>query len=172
MLGTFKKDYDDTALIAELEKPKVDVKKLNKIIASGKIKINTFIDETKKITYLHKIIKGSNLVSTQWLLHNHANPYTEDDYNLPAFFYFIHSPIANKLYHILAENNVDFSYKSTQGRMVLQDIVINGDLPLFNRVIRKVKKPFSFDSYGRNILFDAISSGDKDTMNLVFDHEE
>ena len=44
MLGTFRKDYDDSALIAELEKPKVDVKKLNKIIASGKIKINTFID--------------------------------------------------------------------------------------------------------------------------------
>jgi len=172
MLNSFKKDYDDTALITELEKPKVDVKKLNKIIASGQIKINTFIDETNKITYLHKVIKGNNLVSTQWLLHNHANPYTEDDYNLPAFFYFIHSPIANKLYHILEENNVDFAYKSTQGRMVLQDIVINGDLPLFNRVIRKVKKPFSFDSYGRNILFDAISSGDKDTMNLVFDHEE
>ena len=150
----------------------MDVKKLDKILASGKIKINTFIDETKKITYLHKIIKGSNLVSTKWLLHNHANPYTEDYYNIPAFFYFIHSPIANKLYHILVENNVDFSYKSTQGRMVLQDIVINGDLSLFNRVVQKVKKPFSSDSYGRNILFDAISSGDKDTMNLVFNHEE
>ncbi|NQY93030.1 MAG: ankyrin repeat domain-containing protein, partial [Campylobacteraceae bacterium] len=45
-------------------------------------------------------------------------------------------------------------------------------MPLYNRVITKTKKPFTLDGYGRNILFDAISSGDKDTMNIVFDNEE
>jgi len=172
MLSNFKTTYDDATLVSELEKQKLDVKKLNKILANGDIKINGFLDKEKKLTYLHKFIKGNSLASTQWLLQNHANPYTEDEHHLPAFFYFIHSPIANKLYHILEENNVDFSFKNSQGRMVLQDIVINGDIALYNRVIRKVKKPFSVDSYGRNVLFDAISSGDKDTMNLVFDHED
>ena len=172
MLGKLTKKFNHTHLIEELDKPKIDTKKLDKIMASGSIQINAFIDEAKKISLLHKYIKTNNTAAVQWLLENQANPYTEDDYNLPAFFYFIHSGASSKIFYLLDEHNVDFGFKNSQGRMVLQDIVINGDIPLYNRVIQKVKKPFSFDGYGKNILFDAISSGDKDTMKLVFDNEE
>jgi len=171
MLSKLGQKYDNSNLIEELAKTKLDVKKLNKIIASPNVKINAYIDEVKKTTLLHKIIRSNNLLAVQWLLQNHANPYTEDDYNLPAFFYFIHSPISNKIYYLLEEHNIDFNYKNSHGRMVLQDIVINGDIALFNRVIKKIRKPFSLDEYGKNILFDAISSGDKDTMNLIFETE-
>ena len=169
MLNKLSQNYDVNSLINELEKTKVNPKKLDKILTAGSVKINAFIDDVKKTTLLHKTIKGNNFAASQWLLQNQANPYREDDYNLPAFFYFIHSAIANKLYYLLEENNIDFNYKNSHGRMVLQDIVINGDLPLFNKVLRSVKNPFSLDNYGKNILFDAISSGDKDTMDLVFD---
>ena len=172
MLGKLTKKLNHTHLIEELDKPKIDTKKLDKIMASGSIKINAFIDEAKKISFLHKYIKTNNIPAVKWLLENQANPYTEDEHNLPAFFYFIHSGAASKLFYLLDEHNVDFGFKNSQGRMVLQDIVINGDIPLYNRVIQKVKKPFSLDNYGKNILFDAISSGDKDTMKLVFDNEE
>ncbi len=126
-------------LLEELEKPKVDIKKLDKLLSNGDIKINAYIDEQKKITLLHKIIRGSNYPATQWLLQNGANSYTEDHYNLPAFFYFIHSSLSNKLYFLLQEHNIDFNYKNSQGRMVLQDIVINGDIKLFNKVVKDIK---------------------------------
>jgi len=172
MLGNLIQRYDINNLIEELNKTKLDTNKLEKIMASGNVKINAYIDEAKKSTLLHKVMKGTNFAAAQWLIQNQANPYTEDYYNLPAFFYFIHSPISSKLYYLLEENNIDFNYKNSHGRMILQDIVINGDIALYNRVLKNVKKPFGLDEYGKNILFDAISSGDKDTMDLVFDHEE
>lgn len=172
MLGKLTQSGNINKLIDELSKTKIDVDKLDKILASGNTKINGFIDKDKKTTLLHKFLKGSNFAASQWLLQNQANPYTEDDYNLPAFFYFMHSSISTQLYHALVENNIDFNYKNSQGRTVLQDIVINGDIALYNRVLKNVKKPFSLDDYGKNILFDAISSGDKETMNLIFDHED
>ena len=169
MLSKLTQSYDIKNLVEELNKIKLDVNKLDKIMASGKVKINSYIDEKKKITLLHKYIKGNNFQATQWLIKNQANPYTEDYYNLPAFFYFMHSPVAAKIFTLLEENNIDFSYKNSHGRMLLQDLVINGEIALFNKVLKKVKNPFALDDYGKNILFDAISSGDKDTMNLVFD---
>jgi len=165
-------EYDYSNIIAELTKPKVDVTRLDKFLSDSNFKINAFVDKKSKTTLLHKSIKSNKLIATQWLLKNQANPYTEDENNFPAFFYFIHSAIAKKFYFLFEENNIDFAYKNTHKRTILQDIVLNGDIALFNRMITKVKKPFTLDSYGRNILFDAISSGDKDTMNLVFDHED
>jgi len=165
-------EYDYSNIIEDLIKPKLDTAKLDKYLSDSNFKINAFVDKKKKYTLLHTIIKANKLLAAQWLLKNQANPYTEDEHSLPAFFYFIHSPIAKKYYHLLEESNVDFSFKNTHGRIVLQDIVINGDIALYNRLITKVKKPFTLDGYGRNILFDAISSGDKETMNLVFDHED
>jgi len=171
MLGSFSKNYEINDLIEELEKTKIDTNKLDKILASDNIKINAYIDKVKKTTLLHKFMRTNSISAIRWLLENQANPYTEDDYNLPAFFYFIHSPNAKKILFLLEENNVDFNFKNSQGRMILQDIVINGDIVLFNRLVQKVKQPFSLDDYGRNILFDALSSGDKEIMPLVFDHE-
>jgi ankyrin repeat protein len=172
MFGESTVKYDYTSMLEELEKTKLDIKKLDSFLQVPEMKINAYVDTKKKMTLLHRLIKKSKLLATKWLLENQANPYTEDEHHLPAFFYFIHSLKASKLFFLLEEQNVDFNFKNSQGRIVLQDIVINGDIPLFNRVIKKIKKPFSKDGYGRNILFDAISSGDKEIMNLVFDHEE
>lgn len=172
MLSSLGQQYEIKDLIEELEKTKVDTKKLDKIFASGKIKINACIDEVKKTTLLHKFMKTSNISAIKWLLENQANPYTEDDYNFPAFFYFIHSMAAKNIYYLLEEHHIDYNFKNSQGRMLLQDIVINGDIALYNRIVEKVKDPFSLDNYGRNILYDAISSGDKEILHLVFDNEK
>ena len=171
MLGSLSQSYTIESLIEELEKTKIDTKKLDKILASRSVKLNAYIDESKKITLLHKFIKKNSVSSVKWLLSNDANAYTEDEHNLPAFFYFIHSLASKSMYFALEENNIDFNFKNSQGRMILQDIVINGDIPLFNRIIQKVEDPFSLDDYGRNILYDAISSGDKEILHLVFDNE-
>jgi len=172
MFGNQSEKYDYTEIIAELEKDKIDTKKLSEFLSAENFKINACIDEQTKSTLLHRVIKKNKLVAVKWLLENQANPYNEDEHSLPAFFYFVHSLISKKLYFLFDENNVDFNYKNSQGRIVLQDIVINGDIALYNRVEPKIKKPFTLDNYGKNLLFDAISSGDKDTMNLVFDHEQ
>ena len=172
MLSKIIQRYDINSLIDELEQTKLNVKELDKILASGSVKINAFVDPKTKTTLLHKLLKVNKFLAVKWLLDNQANPYTEDSYSLPAFFYFIHSPIAKKLYTLLEENNIDFNYKNSQGRTVLQDVVINGNIVIFNKLINKIKNPFSLDEYGKNILYDAISSGDKEIMNLVFDLED
>ncbi|NQY93029.1 MAG: hypothetical protein HRT43_02580 [Campylobacteraceae bacterium] len=79
-------EYDYTSILDDLLKPKIDTERLDKYLGESSFKINAYVDKKKKQTLLHKIIKANKLNATQWLLKNQANPYTEDEHNLPAFF--------------------------------------------------------------------------------------
>ncbi len=161
-----KKDVD--ALINDLEQKVLNLDKLNKTLTSRNIKLNAPIDDTTKSTFLHKMIEDNKVLSAKWLLDNHANPYVENTYGIPAFFTFTNLHKPNEMFKLLVNNNIDFNYKSSHGRLVLQDIILNGDLNLFKKVLPHTKNPFSVDKYGKNILFDALSSGNKELLGEVF----
>lgn len=161
-----KKDVD--ALVHDLEQKVLNLEKLNKTLTSRNIKLNASIDDVSKNTFLHKMIEDNKVLSTKWLLDNHANPYVENSYGIPAFFSFINLHKPNEMFKLFVQNNIDFNFKSSHGRIALQDIVLNGDVNLFKRVLEHTKNPFSIDEYGKNILFDALSSGSKEMMGAVY----
>lgn len=163
---TNKKDVD--ALVHDLEQKVLNLEKLNKTLTSRNIKLNAPIDEASKSTFLHKMIEDNKVLSTKWLLDNHANPYVENSYGLPAFFSITTSNKPNELFKLFVQYNIDFNFKSSHGRILLQDIVLNGDVNLFKKVVEHTKNPFSIDNYGKNILFDALSSGSKEMMQAVY----
>ncbi len=155
-------------LLIELEKKTLNKAKLDSMLISNDIKINMPLDENSKKTLLHKMIEDNKPLSVKWLLDNHANPYIEDSLNIPAFFTFANHTKTEQMLKIFVQYNIDFNYKSTNGRTVLQDIVLNGDVNLAKKILNHIKNPFSLDEYGKNILFDAIASGSKDMIDLVF----
>jgi len=155
-------------LLIELEKKTLNKQKLDSMLVSNDIKINMPLDEISKKTLLHKMIEDNKPLSVKWLLDNHANPYIEDSLNIPAFFTFANHTKTEQMLKILVQYNIDFNYKSSNGRTVLQDIVLNGDILLVKKILPYIKNPFSLDGYGKNILYDAIASGSKEMLELVF----
>jgi ankyrin repeat protein len=114
------------------------------------------------------MIEDNKVLSVKWLFDNHANPYIEDSLNIPAFFTFANHLKSDQMLKVLIQYNIDFNYKSSNGRTVLQDIVLNGDVSLAKKILPYIKNKFSLDNYGKNILFDALSSGNKDMIDLVY----
>ena len=72
------------SLQEELERAVISIPKLDKILASGKVKLNAFVDENSMFTLLHIMIRKNKVLSAKWLLQNHANPYVEDKNGTPA----------------------------------------------------------------------------------------
>ncbi len=160
-------------LLSELLKQTLNSKKLDKIVANNKdIKINAFVDEKNKQTLLHKVVLDNKLLSAKWLLENHANPYIEDINGMTPFFLIVHSKIPRKFLDLFIEFHIDLDYKNPHKRILLQDSILSGNYPLTKKIIEKTKKPFSSDIYGRNILFDAISSGSIEIIDFIYNYED
>ena len=156
------------SLQEELERAVISIPKLDKILASGKVKLNAFVDESSMLTLLHIMIRKNKVLSAKWLLQNHANPYVEDKSGTPAFFYFADVTSANQFFDLFVSSNIDLGHKSAFGRMVLQDIALGGNVELFKKVAPKVRNIFSLDNYTKNVLFDAVASGNRKMMDYVF----
>jgi ankyrin repeat protein len=155
-------------LLIELEKKTLNKNKLDSMLTTNDIKINMPLDDNSKKTILHRMIEDNKVLSVKWLFDNHANPYIEDSLNIPAFFTFANHLKSDQMLKVLIQYNIDFNYKSSNGRTVLQDIVLNGDVSLAKKILPYIKNKFSLDNYGKNILFDALSSGNKDMIDLVY----
>jgi ankyrin repeat protein len=155
-------------LLIELEKKTLNKNKLDTMLTTNDIKINMPLDDNSKKTILHRMIEDNKVLSVKWLFDNHANPYIEDSLNIPAFFTFANHLKSDQMLKVLIQYNIDFNYKSSNGRTVLQDIVLNGDVSLAKKILPYIKNKFSLDNYGKNILFDALSSGNKDMIDLVY----
>ncbi|MEA1914351.1 MAG: ankyrin repeat domain-containing protein [Campylobacterota bacterium] len=155
-------------LLLELEKKSLNPTKLDKLLVSKDIKINMPLDNTSKKTILHKMIEDNKVLSAKWLLDNHANPYSEDSACTPAFFTFASHARNSEMFKLLVKYNIDFNYKNSYGRIVLQDIVLNGDVVLAKKVLPHTKNPLSLDKYGKNVLFDALSSGSEELVELLY----
>ncbi len=169
MLNKLSKNHMELLLV-ELEKKTISFPKLDKLLNKyDDVNVNNFINDSTKTTLMHRLVQHSKILSVKWLLQKDANPYIEDIHTFPAFFYFVNSAHPKEFFELFKEFNIDFNYKNSKGRIVLQDIVLNGDVPLFKKVVESTKKPFSQDKYKRNILFDAVLSGKDEIIDAVFE---
>lgn len=157
--------YTEEELIKELLSPAFDSAKVNKIIKSLKVDLNTlsFNDEL----LFHLCCKKDLYQAVLWFLDNKVDVEIQNKEKETAIFYAIHSK-STAILQALIEHNANINHLNIYNRSALQDAVISA---ISNRVITFMLQVSSnisnCDIHGNNLLFDAIANGDSELIKKI-----
>jgi ankyrin repeat protein len=163
----FKKEYNNTTYLQELLLENINEQWLNNGLSDEMIDIN--YKDQKGDTFLMKCIKVSKNKSIQWLIKHNADVTLQNRNNKSALYFAIEKRNIEVVKLLLATNNIDLEKRDLEGRTLLQNIVVDGHNHMAKFLIQEGAKLTNVDNKNRNIIYDALSYGDKSFIQYILD---
>lgn len=160
-----KTKYTEDELVKELLNPSLNSNKVNKIINSITIDLNTlsFNDEL----VFHICCKKDLFQSVLWFLENDINIEIENDQKETAIFYAIHSK-STAILQVLMEHRIDINHLNIYNRTALQDAVISANSNrIVNYLLQVTTSISNCDIHGNNLIFDAVANGSIEIIKKI-----
>jgi len=125
--------------------------------------LNIHIDQkdSKGNTFLNHCIKNENFEAAIWLIKKGIDVSLENNSGDNSFHLAIEKKEDLVLKKILDKELININEKDKFGRIILQDLVVEGELSLAKLLINYGADINSQDKNHRNVIFDALSYGDE-----------
>lgn len=160
-----KTSYSEEELVKELLSHTFNLEKVNKIINSISVDLNTlsFNDEL----VFHLCCKKDLFQAVLWFLDKRIDIEVQNSQKETAVFYAIHSK-SSAILQVLIENKANINHLNMYNRTALQDAVISANS---NRVVNYLLEVTSnisnCDIHGNNLIFDAIANGNFELIKKI-----
>ena len=166
----FKKEHNNVTFLQELIHKEPDFDWLKEGLKSELIDIN-FKDESGN-TFLLKTLKVSRFKSAEWLIHNGADVSLKNNDGKTAINIAIEKNNLPIVKGLLDLKKIDVNQKDTDGRSLLQNVVVWGNNQMAKVLIQYGADINNTDHHGRNVLYDALSYGDQPFIRYLLALEE
>ncbi len=105
-------------------------------------------------------LKNKRIQSALWLIKQNCDVTIQNKQNKSAVNIAVKQDYYTVVKALLSTNNIEINQTDTEGRTLLHEAVISGNLDIVNELMRYSANINIVDKHNRNILFDAISYGD------------
>ena len=156
--------------LKELLSNKFDDELLEEALKNKKVDIN-FVDEDGN-TFLHTCIANGKFKAAHWLMKHNINiaiRNKEDKTPLDIAVKKGNKPLVRE---ILEKDVININEKDENGRILLQDLVVNGDNDMAKLLIEYGADINSTDKQHKNVIFDALAYGDENFILYLLSIEE
>ena len=152
-------------LVKELLNPAFNSNKVNKIINSITVDLNTLFFNDELV--FHICCKKDLFQAVSWFLKNDINIEIENDQKETAIFYAIHSK-STAILQILIENKININHLNIYNRTALQDAVISANSNrVVNYLLQVTTSISNCDIHGNNLIFDALANGSIEIIKKI-----
>ena len=152
-------------LVKELLNPAFNSNKVNKIINSITVDLNTLFFNDELV--FHICCKKDLFQAVSWFLENDINIEIENDQKETAIFYAIHSK-STAILQILIENKININHLNIYNRTALQDAVISANSNrVVNYLLQVTTSISNCDIHGNNLIFDALANGSIEIIKKI-----
>ena len=152
-------------LVKELLNPAFNSNKVNKIINSITVDLNTLFFNDELV--FHICCKKDLFQAVSWFLENDINIEIENDQKETAIFYAIHSK-STAILQILIENKININHLNIYNRTALQDAVISANSNrVVNYLLQVTTSISNCDIHGNNLIFDALANGSIEVIKKI-----
>lgn len=160
-----KTKYTEEELVKELLNPAFNSNKVNKIINSITVDLNTLFFNDELV--FHICCKKDLFQAVSWFLENDINIEIENDQKETAIFYAIHSK-STAILQILIENKININHLNIYKRTALQDAVISANSNrVVNYLLQVTTSISNCDIHGNNLIFDALANGSIEIIKKI-----
>ena len=166
----FKKEYNNTTYLQELLQENINEQWLNDGLKDEMIDIN--YKDKNGDTFLMKCIKVSKNQSVKWLIKNNADVTLQNKNHKTALYLAIEKRNKEVIHLLLATKKIDLEKRDIEGRTLLQNIVVDGHNQMAKFLIQEGAKLTNLDNKNRNIIYDALSYGDKSFIQYLLNLEK
>jgi len=150
------------------KKPNYDA--LKKALKDKVIDVNSV--DSKGNSFLHNTILGSNQESSFWLIKNGIDITLVNNSNQNVLNLAINNDDDKLMVKILQEDKINVNEKDINGRVLLQDLAVDGKNKMAKILINYGANVNSQDKHHRNVIFDALSYGDENFIIYLLTLEE
>ena len=138
----------------------------------GDLKVNINEKDSKGNTFLNHAIENENYEAANWLIDKGIDVSIENNSGDNSFHLIIPKKEPTVLKKILEKELININEKDKFGRIVLQDLVVEGELQLAKLLISYGADVNSQDKNHRNVIFDALSYGDENFVLYLLELDE
>lgn len=153
--------------LEELLKPDFNKEELEKFLQKKKIDINE--KDSKGNTFLHHCIANKTLDAALWIIDQGIQVELENNSGINPYHLALEYKEETLLRKILEKETINLNEKDKFGRIVLQDLVVEGEIKLAKLLIEFGANINSKDRHHRNVIFDALSYGDENFINYLLE---
>ena len=160
-----KTSYSEEELVKELLSHTFNLEKVNKIINSISVDLNTlsFNDEL----VFHLCCKKDLFQAVLWFLDKRIDIEVQNSQKETAVFYAIHSK-SSAILQVLIENKANINHLNMYNRTALQDAVISANSNrVVNYLLQLTSNISNCDVHGNNLIFDAIANGNFELIKKI-----
>lgn len=165
MIALFEKEHNNENFYLELTRKDFDAKWLKEALRSEFIDINHQDEDGN--TFLLKCLKNSKYKAVEWLIENGANIELKNNNGKSAINIAIEKNSLPVVKGLLELDKIDVNQRDIDGRSLLQNVVVWGNHKMAKLLIQKGADINNTDNHERNVLYDALSYGDKNFINYL-----
>lgn len=152
-------------LIKELLNPSLNLKKVDKIINSINVDLNTLSLNNELV--FHLCCKKDLFQSVSWFLENQIDIEIENNQKETAIFYAIQSK-STAILQLLVEHKININHLNIYNRTALQDAVISANSTrVVNYLLEVTSSVANCDIHGNNLIFDAVANGSMEIIKKI-----
>ena len=123
-------------------------------------------------SFLNHCIENEKYKAAIWLIDNEIDVSIENNSGINSFYLAIEKKEPTVLKKILDKESININEKDKFGRIVLQDLVVEGELEIAKLLIKYGADINSQDKHHRNVIFDALSYGDENFIIYLLELKE
>jgi len=138
----------------------------------SRLKINIDEKDSKGNTFLNHCINNENYDAAIWLIDKGIDVSLENNIGDNSFHLIIEKKEPTVLKRILDKELININEKDKFGRIILQDLVVEGELVLAKLLISYGADINSQDKNHRNVIFDALSFGDENFVLYLLELDD
>ncbi len=169
-MGLFTKEHNNENFYLELTKKHFDEQWLEEALKSEFIDINH--QDAEGNTILLRCLKKSRYKSVEWLIKHGAEVHTKNKAGKSAINLAIEKNSLPVVKGLLELGKIDVNQRDIDGRSLLQNVVVWGNIKMAKLLIRKGADINNTDHHNRNVLYDALSYGDRGFFNYFLAFED
>ena len=150
--------------LSELLKKDCNESILDKLLKAG---IDIDYQNQEGDTCLHLCIKRNKIASVKWLIDNNCILNIKNKNNMSPIKLAVSLGSIKIVKLLLDTGDINIDEVDTDGRTLLHDAVLNGEIEIVNELIKNSANVNILDNHNRNILFDAVSYGEDKLISKI-----
>jgi len=160
----------ENGFLKELLKDNFNDKILSSALTTQNVNIN-HVDSNGN-SFLHHCLLNEHYKSAIWIIENGIDLTIRNKNDEHCLNLAISKKNKQVIEHILKKEQIDINEKDKYGRIILQELVVEGEHDIAKILIENGASINSVDKHHRNVIFDAMSYGDEDFIMYLLSQEE